>query len=133
MRISLSFTHCLELIPESHKSSALTFINVFDQISMVWFAMILKFIDPDMEDLYKGVFFLGIVTALLYILLIPESPRWEFLKDPRSAKGIEIINYIAAFNGSQFRVPPNAIMDVLGQLLIENKTVMNTKQGDVKL
>jgi len=62
---------------------------------------------------------MGIAATTLYLIYIPESPRWLFAKDFTSKEGIKILNYIARFNRSDFRIPKNAVMDIVGQLLIE--------------
>lgn len=51
------------------------------------------------------------------MIAIPESPRWLLLKDPNSAEGKKVLNYIAWFNGSKRRVPDYAVMDNLDQIL----------------
>lgn len=48
-------------------------------------------------------------------MIVPETPRWLFTQDPRSRKGIEVLNYIAWFNGSKERIPENAIIDLSGR------------------
>lgn len=60
------------------------------------------------------MYIIGIIAVILYCLFIPESPRWLFNKDFKSKEGIKILNYIAKFNGSMFRVPKGAVMDVVG-------------------
>lgn len=62
-------------------------------------------------------FILGTVATFLYILVVPESPRWLFLKDPQSAEGKKVLNYIAWFNGSKKKIANDAVMDNIGQLL----------------
>jgi MFS family permease len=114
LRITISFTHCLELMPESHKSVATTFINVFDQGGIVFAGLYLHFVSNKVDPLFRFMFYLGVVATILYFALIPESPRWLFSRDPNSQRGIRNLNYIARFNGSKLRVPENAIMDVVG-------------------
>lgn len=64
---------------------------------------------------------LGFVAGILYLLLIPESPKWIFMKQgPRSKEGIEKINYIARFNGSKHYVPEDAVVDLAGQMMLEH-------------
>ena len=59
-------------------------------------------------------------------MIIPESPRWLFInKGNKSKEAINVLNYIAWFNGSQNRVPENAMFDQIGQLIDENQTTIN--------
>lgn len=55
------------------------------------------------------------------MIFIPESPRWLFLKKGTNNKqAIDVLNYIAWFNGSKLRVPKDAVFDILGQVVEEN-------------
>jgi len=45
------------------------------------------------------------------------------MNDSNSQEGIKIVNYIAWFNGSAFRVPSTANMDQVGQVIEENTTM----------
>ena len=60
----------------------------------------------------------GTVATLVYMLIIPESPRWLFLNN-RHDEGINNLNYIAWFNGSLKRIPLNAQFDFLEQAVIQ--------------
>lgn len=65
-----------------------------------------KFYKPDLNMILNIHLYVGIITTILLMLLIPESPRWLFLKyGPTSKEGIESLNYIAWFNGSNKRIP----------------------------
>ena len=55
------------------------------------------------------------------------------MKDPNSPEGIKALNYIAWFNGSQFRVPEDATMDLVGQVVKENQTMNVTNIARVKV
>ena len=44
-----------------------------------------------------------------------------------------MLNYIAWFNGSEFRVPRGAVMDVVGQLMLETQTMLGTELGELKV
>ena len=49
------------------------------------------------------------------MLIVPESPKWLLMKEGiNSQKAISTLNWIAKFNGTKFRVPKDAIFDVIG-------------------
>ena len=57
--------------------------------------------------------FLGIAASILYLLAIPESPKWLFLKKGADCQeAIANLNYIAWFNGSNMVVPEDAVLDI---------------------
>jgi hypothetical protein len=45
--------------------------------------------------------------VILYILIIPESPKWLF-NNGRDIEGIKVLNYIAKINGSTKTIPFSA-------------------------
>jgi len=58
---------------------------------------------------------------LAYCLVVPESPRWLFQRDgPKSKDAINVLNYIAWFNGSSKRIPLDAHFDIIGQVVNES-------------
>lgn len=61
----------------------------------------------------------GIVMTILYLLIIPESPRWLF-QNNKHEDGIKVMNYIAWINGSEKRIPPNAKFDLLEEVIQQN-------------
>ena len=65
--------------------------------------------------------------------MVPESPRWLLMKDPNSREGINSLNYIAWFNSSDFRVPTDATLDTIGQVVEENHTINNTNIALLKM
>jgi len=71
-------------------------------------ALFFKFIDPDVDKILHISYIIGFVASILYLIIIPESPKWLIIRQgPKSQKAIKILNYIAWFNGSTFRVPSN--------------------------
>jgi hypothetical protein len=101
-------------------------VNLFDSASIVISSVVLLFLKPDMDAILRGMWYIGTATSILYLLIVPESPRWEFMLDSNSQEGIKIVNYIAWFNGSKFRVPSTANMDQVGQVIEENETMNQT-------
>jgi hypothetical protein len=78
----------------------------------------------------KSVNTFGTVATILYLALIPESPRWLF-QNGRDEEGIEVMNFIASVNGSEKRIPPNAQFDLLEEVIQQNNGLEKTKAGDL--
>ena len=79
--------------------------------------VIVKKVCKDMDTVLQVWWLVGSIAAILYLALIPESPRWYFMQNRNSKEGIQAINYVAWANGSEFRVPDNAVMDQVGQVI----------------
>ena len=86
-------------------------INTINCSTIIFSCLSLLYIKNDVVLLLKFMYFVGLAAAVLFLLLIPESPRWLFMQDASSQEGIKALNFIAWFNGSKFRVPEDAIMD----------------------
>lgn len=117
MKITLAFTHMFELIDNQNKAMCQTTVATFDAFSMGVTSLFFLYVSPSLDLLLNIYYGLGVVAIVLYIVVVPESPRWLLLKDPRSQRGKDILNYIAKFNGSKKRVPDYAVMDNLEQIL----------------
>ena len=60
---------------------------------------------------------MGTLCIIIYLLFIPESPKWLFEKEGTSSKkAITILNYIAWFNNSEYRVPFDAKFEINGKV-----------------
>ena len=81
LKISTSYTHALELVPESYKSMVFTLILSFDATSILIASIFFKYVDPNETRLLEYHFYGGCASLVLYILFIPESPRWLFQKE----------------------------------------------------
>ena len=111
----------LELIEEKNKAIASTLITCLDSCTLIFACSYYMYGKPDEEILNKVTFYVGTVASVLYLLIVPESPRWLFNKyGSNSPRGIEVMNYIARFNGSRKRVPSFAVFDAIGQMVEEN-------------
>ena len=68
-----------ELTNERNKSFCSTFINMFDICSFVFQGSFYYFVKPD-AILYMDIaLYVGAASTLLYLLIVPESPRWLFM------------------------------------------------------
>jgi hypothetical protein len=75
---------------------------------------------------------LGTSATILYIIIVPESPRWLLLNS-KHRKAIDVLNYIAKFNCSKETIPSNARFDYLNQAIVQqNKTVSKAQDGMLK-
>ena len=48
----------------------------------------------------------------------------------KSMIGIDTLNYISWFNGSELRIPYNAQFDLIGQVINETKSMNDISKGD---
>jgi len=120
LKISLSYTYATELVPEDSKQLVLTMITAYDSCTLLLACSIMKFYKPSELVVMQFHFGLSVFALLFFALVIPESPKWLFMKKgTNSQDAINILNYIAWFNGSELRVPQDAIFDVMGQALEE--------------
>lgn len=122
MRISICYSHVIELLPSAYKSNAATALNMIDMSTIFIGGIFLMFL-PDVILWQNITFGIGIFAIILYFWLIPESPRWLFTRDFNSKEGIKILNYISWFNRSKYIIPREAVLDVVGQLLQETETI----------
>ena len=126
MKISLSFTYALELVPNRYKSTMTTIIAAGDAASPLLSGFYFKFIEMNTENLLKMHFMTCLTGSFLFIVMIPESPRWLFLqKGVNSHEAIKNLNFIAWFNGSPMRVPYDATFDIVGQVIEEDNATVN--------
>ena len=126
LKITLSYTHVMDMVPTDYKSTVSTLITAADSGSPMFACLFLKFYQPDEHLLLKIHFWCGFVGCILFIVFIPESPRWLFLrKGVNSQEAINVFNYIAWFNGSEMRVPSDATFDIIGQVIEENNATVN--------
>ena len=106
IKISNSFTHLYELVPDNYRPISSAIINVFDDATFVVFGIFLKYFIKDLNVLFEWTWIIQSIAVMLYLLLIPESPKWLFFfEGPNSKRGIAAMNYIAWFNGSVYRIP----------------------------
>lgn len=121
IKVSNSFTHLYELVPEKYRPISSAIINVVDDAVFIVFGICLKFFIKDLNVIFKWTFIIQSIAVVLYLLLIPESPKWLFyFEGPDSKRGIATLNYIAWINGSVYRVPKCAKLDLLGQAITDN-------------
>ena len=107
LKTSQSYVWASECVPFERRSRAFTIINVVDAFPTLVTGLFYLLVARDWFTIYAinvGVS----VTALILAFICPESPRW-LLYNNRKADAIEALNYMAKFNGSEARIPKDAI------------------------
>ncbi len=85
-----------------------TILNGFDSATLMIAASLLIY-SRNYDFVNQIYFYIGTFCIIIYLLFIPESPKWLLLKEEGSSiKAINILNYIAWFNNSEYRVPHDA-------------------------
>ena len=107
LKNSQSYVWASECVPFERRSRAFTIINVVDAFPTLITGLFYLLIARDWFTIYAinvAVSF----SALVLAFACPESPRW-LLYNNRQAEAIEALNYMAKFNGSEARIPEDAI------------------------
>mmetsp|Transcript_12808 Transcript_12808/g.21674 ORF Transcript_12808/g.21674 Transcript_12808/m.21674 type:complete len:203 (-) Transcript_12808:1054-1662(-) len=128
LKITLSYTHIFELIDDRSKQLCATTMNAFDASTLFTIGFCLKFVESDVVVVVETMNAIGSLAIILYLLFVPESPRW-LMVNQRSKESIKVLNYIAWFNGSSYRIPEQAQFDVIAQVLKQNDTLDATRLG----
>ena len=93
----------------------------FDASNLMVACLIFKYVTGDMQTVLSIYFAFTVLACILFFAIIPESPKWLFMKRGRnSQEGIKTLNYIAKFNGSKKRLPKDGVFDLIGQVIDEN-------------
>lgn len=90
----------------------------------------LMFVSNDIQKLFEKLYWTYLTVSVIFILVIPETPRWLFSQNPKSLEGIRALNYIAWINGSSERISSNAMLDVVGQVIQDNRALNERGFGD---
>jgi len=104
-RISVCYLQAVEVVSDKDMWIISLIVNSFDSFSIVISCLVILFYKNDLDLVLQGAWYLGVFTSILYLIVVPESPRWLFMGDSNSQEGIAAVNFIAWFNGSEFRVP----------------------------
>lgn len=75
---TICFTTVFDFLPDRHKSMGSTFINFFDYLCLILFNLYLKYVNNDTQELFEALFWIYVVASIMYILFVPETPRFLF-------------------------------------------------------
>ena len=115
LKISLSYIHILDLVPESSKGFVYTFITAVDSSTWMVACAAFKYYSHDEDKIFEIHFWVGLAACVIYCFFIPESPRWLFLtKGSNNKEAIRILNWISWFNGAGLLIPKDATFDTIG-------------------
>ena len=128
LKITLSYLYCAELLENKHKDIAMTMISLYDTGTQALICYYLQAYDYNLVKVNRYFQVFGTIACIIFMFIIPESPRYLFMKDPQSKKAIDILNYIAWFNGSTKRIPYEAVMDNIYQVIQDNNQLNTTTQ-----
>ena len=117
IKLTVCYTYIYEMVQDEHRVLCSTVLNFVDDSSLAVMGCILYFGDHnrDIDLIFQWHWTIGTVAVILQMLLLPESPKWLFyMEGADSKRGIDAINYIAWANGSVYRVPSCAKLDLVG-------------------
>lgn len=107
LRITLAFTYAIELVPQRHKEKVQILINSWDTLTIVMACVFFECFKTE-STLLRGFYYLGMASIGLFIFVVPESPLYLLKRDPGSKEARSLLNYVAWFNGSNYRISENA-------------------------
>ncbi len=70
----LSFTYIFELVPDFKKGFSAFCINLFDSMTTLILASLMRWVTRDINYVVKLVFILETVFIIVFLYLVPESP-----------------------------------------------------------
>ena len=85
---SVSFTYCWELFPVKHQDIAITALGFYDTGNIAFSCAFVLLTGLPMQTYMIINFTLGVAGLILFILLVPESPKFLLMNDPSSSRGI---------------------------------------------
>ena len=119
VKIMLSYTFMLELTDDKNKVFCSTFLNLGDIfVNFSAQGLYYYYIDKNVIEYNRITYSIFSICIILFLILIPESPRWLFLVD-RHDDAINALNYIAWFNRSNKRIPHDAQFDFFDQAVAQ--------------
>ena len=75
-KVIMSYSHIFELVPNWAKDSSATAVNAFDSLTLCIFGLFIKFGKADAVYVVQVANFVECSAVVLFLVFIPESPRW---------------------------------------------------------
>ena len=100
---SLAYIWGFELTHSKHKSFASSVINLVDFSNAAVAGSFFLWVDNDWYPLYSTWVSFSVLAYLLLLCFCIESPKW-LLMQGKTEETIDVLNYIAWFNGSAHRI-----------------------------
>ena len=95
--------------------------------------MALKFTN-NLDSIFECSFYAGVAASIVFVVLMKESPKHLLISNPRNSRqSIEILNYVARFNGSKFRLTKDSCFNFIGQAIEDESGVLNNSDSFQKL
>jgi MFS family permease len=104
---SVSYVMLFEFVHSDNKKTACTAINVFDAIPLSVICFYFMCFGRDTDGFLWVTVLLGLLSLVLTMVFLPESPRWQLMHGQRE-EAIKTFNYIAQINRSATRIPNDA-------------------------
>ena len=79
VKITLSYTHLFELVDEDAKSLCATVLGVAVSSTLAISGIFYIIVSRDAVMFIETVFKIEAVAVILYLIVVPESPRWLLL------------------------------------------------------
>lgn len=133
LKIALSYIYISEFVENKHNLIVSTVISAFDALTMFIICIALKYTN-NLDSIFKGSYFVGVLASIVFVVLMKESPKHLLISNPRNSKqSIEILNYVARFNGSKFRLTKDSCFNFIGQAIEDESGVVNTSDSFQKI
>jgi MFS family permease len=105
---AISYCWLFSLIMRKDNQMSVGVLNAIDSLTLTVLALYFTFVSKEWFYLYLTMTSLGALSLAFMLLVSPDSPRWLLAKG-RKEEAIAAFNKIAVLNGSQNRIPAEAV------------------------
>ena len=107
MKSTLSYVYLFEFSHSRDKPFGCSCINSMDALTTAIAGTFFLSVDLDVYPLYVTIGIMNIVAYLTILVLNLETPMW-LLHNGKTKEAIDVLNYVAWFNGAENRIPEDA-------------------------